>query len=137
MAAPAGVSTDRGQQYAVGSPPGSAGAGSSSAAAGVSPSSARAQAGFWGRTYGRPSSNPAPSRPAAGHLASSTAGGPGRSVTPGRGPAGSATAAWYSGSGSGSSGQQPQLVGDFFTAQALKVPQRLGELAILLACMGL
>jgi hypothetical protein len=49
-------------------------------------------------------------------------------MTPGRGPAGSATAAWHSGSNNGSSSQQQQLVGDFFTAQALKVPQRLGEL---------
>lgn len=130
--APAGISSDRGQQYAISSSTGTAGTGSSSAAAGGSPSSARGQAGFWGRTYGRPSSNPAPSRPAAGHLASATGVGPGRSVTPGRGPAGSATAAWYSGSGS----QQPQLVGDFFTAQSLKVPQRLGELARAHVCMG-
>ncbi|KAF6252891.1 hypothetical protein COO60DRAFT_1643634 [Scenedesmus sp. NREL 46B-D3] len=89
----AGLSSNWGQQYAVSSSTGAAGTGSGSAVAGASPSSARGQAGYWGRTYGRPTSNPAPSRPAAGHLASPTGVGPGRCVTPGRGPPASATAA--------------------------------------------
>lgn len=117
--ATSGMSTERNQPEVRSSTP-SGTTGSTSAASGTSNS--RSQVGFWNRTYcSRPASNPAPSRANNGPHAGS---GHGRSATPGRSPAGNGLVqpAWGYTGGAGFN-QGPQL-GELFTTQAIKVPQR-------------
>jgi hypothetical protein len=125
----AGITSDRGYQHAA--------IGSTAAISPASPnsgSSNKAHIGFLSRTYGsRPASNPSPSRPAQPGQLSGPAGprgaqgGSARNPTPGRSPGSSSSSRSSNRHNLGSGSAD---LADLFTAQALKIPQQLGELQL-------